>query len=263
MAGECTLTGHFCSHLDAGGVGCGWLFHEATMPAVHELILIPGLLCTADLYAPQVAVLSASTRIAVANHTVAASISDIARVILASAPQRFSLCGLSMGGYLAFEIMRQAPERVIRLALLDTSAKPDTPERTVARGVLVARAEREGLGGVSQSLLPQWVHPRRLSDPALAATVARMAADTGVTHFARQQAAIAGRADSRPGLAAIKVPTLVLVGREDAATPVADAEEIARGISGSKLVVVEDCGHLSTLEQPGAVNRALGAWLEA
>jgi len=233
------------------------------MPTDDDLLLIPGLLCTAALYAPQVAALSPSMRIAVANHTVAASISDIARVILASAPQRFSLCGLSMGGYLAFEIMRQAPERVIRLALLDTSAKPDTPERTVARRALVARAEGEGLGAVSQSLLPQWVHPRRLSDTALGATVGRMAAETGVTHFARQQAAIAGRIDSRPGLGAINVPTLVLVGREDAATPVADAEEIARGIVGARLVVAEDCGHLSTLEQPDAVNRALHAWLEA
>ncbi len=231
------------------------------MSQSEDLLLIPGLLCTAELYAPQLNALALHARMTVANHTTACSISAIAATILAAAPARFSLCGLSMGGYLAFEIMRQAPERVTRLALLDTAAKPDTPDRTKFRQAQVARAEIEGLGAVAHDLLPQWVHPRHLADPSLSHTVAQMAANTGVTHFARQQAAIAGRVDSRPGLAAIKVPTLVLVGREDAATPLADAEEIARGIKGSRLVVVEDCGHLSTLEKPAVVSAALLGWL--
>ncbi len=233
------------------------------MPTQPDLLLIPGLLCTAALYAPQIPALAPHARVTVADHTTADSLAAIAATILANAPPRFALCGLSMGGYLAFEIMRQAPERVTRLALLDTSAKPDTPERTQGRRALVARAETEGLGPVSQFLLPQWIHPRLMGDAALTANIARMAADTGATHFARQQSAIAGRVDSRPGLAAITVPTLVLVGRQDAATPVADADEIARGIPGSRLVIVEECGHLSTLEQPGAVTRALQEWLGA
>ena len=233
------------------------------MSTPADLVLIPGLLCTAELYAPQLRALSAVTSAKVADHTTAASMGDMAASILAAAPARFALCGLSMGGYIAFEIMRQAPERVTKLALLDTSAKPDTPERSATRRVMLARAETEGLGAVSTALLPQWVHPRRLGDVGLTATVARMAAHTGVTHFARQLSAIIGRPDSRPGLAAIRVPALVLVGREDAATPVADAEEIARGIPGSTLAIIEDSGHLTPLEQPEAVTRALLHWLGA
>lgn len=234
---------------------------KPSMSKPQNLLLIPGLLCTARLYAPQSDALASEARITVARHTTADRMPAIAATILADAPATFALCGLSMGGYLAFEIMRQAPERVTRLALLDTSAKPDTPERTEARSTLVARAERDGLGPVAAALLPLWVHPRRLADTALTATVAAMAAETGVSHFARQQAAIAHRVDSRPGLAQIGVPTLVLVGHEDAATPVSDAEEIARGIKGSRLVIVEDCGHLTTLEQPAAVTGALRQWL--
>ena len=232
------------------------------MTSPVDLLFIPGLLCTGELFAPQMAVLSQRVRPHVANHTAADSLPAIAASILTAAPAQFALCGLSMGGYIAFEIMRQAPQRVIKLALLDTSAKPDTLERSAIRRQLVARAEAEGLGTVSAALYPQWVHPRRVTDHALATEVATMAANTGVTHFARQMAAIAARADSRPGLGAIQVPTLVLVGRQDAATPVADAEEIARGIAGSTLVVLEECGHLTTLEQPDMVTAALLKWLE-
>jgi pimeloyl-ACP methyl ester carboxylesterase len=231
------------------------------MSGSQDLLLIPGLLCTAELYAPQVAALSSVVGVHVANHTMADSMPAIAATILAAAPARFALCGLSMGGYLALEIMRQAPERVTRLALLDTNAKADTPERTQIRRAQVATAEKEGFGPGLKTLVPLLIHPRRLSDAALVGTIERMTLQTGVTHFARQQSAISGRPDGRPGLAAIKVPTLVLVGREDILTPVADAEEIARGIAGSKLVIVEDCGHLSTLEQPSVVTAALRTWL--
>jgi pimeloyl-ACP methyl ester carboxylesterase len=231
------------------------------MSGSQDLLLIPGLLCTAELYAPQMAALSAVARVHVANHTTADSMPAIAATILAAAPAKFALCGLSMGGYLALEIMRQAPDRVTQLALLDTNAKADTPERIQIRRAQVATAEKEGFGPGLKTLVPLLIHPRRLSDAALVGTIERMTLQTGVTHFARQQSAISGRPDGRPGLPAIKVPTLVLVGREDILTPVADAEEIARGIAGSKLVIVEDCGHLSTLEQPVAVTAALRTWL--
>jgi pimeloyl-ACP methyl ester carboxylesterase len=205
--------------------------------------------------------LTSVARVHVADHTTANSMSAIAATILAAAPARFALCGLSMGGYLALEIMRHAPERVTRLALLDTNARADTPERVQIRRAQVATAETEGFGPGLKTLTPLLIHPRRLSDAALVGSIERMTLQTGVTHFARQQSAISGRPDGRPGLAAIKVPTLVLVGREDILTPVADAEEIARGIAGSKLVIVEDCGHLSTLEQPSVVTAALRTWL--
>lgn len=230
---------------------------------MQDIVFIPGLLCTAELYAPQLRALRDVARAQVADHTCGASMHDIAASILTSAPETFALCGLSMGGYLAFEIMRQAPQRVTKLALLDTAAKADTAERSVARSALVARAEQDGIGAIAKLLAPGWVHQRRHNDTRLLETVGRMAANTGVTHFARQQAAIAGRADSVPDLGAIRVPTLVLVGREDEATPVMDAEVIAHGIRGSRLTVLEDCGHLSTLEQPDAVNAALLAWLGA
>lgn len=229
----------------------------------HDLVLIPGLACTGELYAPQIAALSEIARLHVADHTVAASMADVARVILASAPATFALCGLSMGGYIALEIMRQAPERVTRLALLDTSAKPDTPQRSIERRAQVAFAEQHGIMAGVPMLMTFLVHPRRVADLGLVDVVSRMTAHTGVTHYARQQEAIISRADSRLTLRAIKVPTLVLVGREDALTPVTEAQEIAAGIPGATLTVIEDCGHLSTLEQPDAVTRALRHWLGA
>lgn len=228
---------------------------------MQDLVLIPGLLCTAELFAPQLRALRDVARMQIADHTCATSIGDIATSILAAAPPTFALCGLSMGGYLAFEIMRRAPQRVTRLALLDTAAKADTPDRSAGRFALIARAEHEGLGTVAKTLWPGWISANRMADGALLATVASMAANTGVTHFARQQTAIAHRADSVPGLSAISVPTLVLVGRQDQATTVADADVMASGIKGSTLIVVENCAHLSTLEQPDAVNRALSTWL--
>ncbi len=231
------------------------------MASCVDLVLIPGLLCTDALYAPLVPALGRHARIVVANHRRQNSMAAIAKQILAEAPAKFALCGLSMGGYLAFEIMRQAPERVSRLALLDTNARADPPEKAQGRKDLVARAKVEGLGPVSKTLLPQWVHSNRLSDADLCATVAKMASDTGVEAFERQIAAIMTRVDSRPDLSKIKVPTLVLVGRQDAATPLADAEEIAAGVKGSKLVVIEDCGHLTTLERPVETGNAVVNWL--
>jgi pimeloyl-ACP methyl ester carboxylesterase len=234
---------------------------EANLAMRQQLVMIPGLLCSAALYAEQVASLSDIADITVADHTKHDTMAAIATSILAKSPPTFALVGLSMGGYIALEIMRQAPERVTKLALLDTNAQPDPPERAAVRRALCARADMEGIAPVSASLLPQWVHPDRLSDKALVATVGQMAATVGITAFRRQIEAIITRIDSRPSLAAIKVPTLVLVGREDQATPVAQSEEIARGIRGSRLVILERCGHLTTMERPAEVTAELRVWL--
>jgi pimeloyl-ACP methyl ester carboxylesterase len=158
--------------------------------------------------------------------------------------------------------VRQAPGRVTRLALLDTGSRADAPERSAARRELIATAEREGVRRAQEVLLPVLVHKDRLSDKPLIEKVVQMAADTGVDAFKRQQAAIMGRPDNRPLLPSIKCPTLVLVGREDALTPVELAQEIAAGIPGAQLEIVPHCGHLSTLEQPEAVTRAMRTWLE-
>jgi pimeloyl-ACP methyl ester carboxylesterase len=232
----------------------------ATRP---QTVMIPGLLCSAALYAEQVVSLSDSADITIADHTQHSTMAAIAASILAKAPPKFALVGLSMGGYLAFEIMRQAPERVTRLALLDTNAEPDAPERASVRRALVSRADLEGIAAVSAVLYPQWVHPSRAADAKLAAVVRTMAETVGITAYRRQTEAIIARADSRPTLSTIRVPTLVLCGRQDAATPLSQSEEIARGIAGSTLAVIEECGHLSTLEKPAEVTRALRDWLNA
>jgi pimeloyl-ACP methyl ester carboxylesterase len=185
----------------------------------------------------------------------------IARRILAAAPPRFALAGLSMGGYIAFEIMRQAPERVAKLALLDTGPRTDTPEQTERRRVLMAMAKEGRYAEIPELAFPLYVHGNRHGDEALKRIVRGMAEDTGLEAYLRQQQAILSRPDSRPGLVAISCPTLVLVGEGDEATPPELAREIAAGIPGSRLVTIPDSGHLSTLEQPAAVTKALVDWL--
>jgi pimeloyl-ACP methyl ester carboxylesterase len=229
----------------------------------QPLLLIPGLTCTAALWAPQIAALRAHATITIADHSGHETMAQIAQHILSNAPQRFALAGLSMGGYIAFEIMRQAPDRVTRLALLDTSAKPFNPMQAPGRYALVALAREEGMDAVLRQLLPMFLHPARVHDEALVATVLQMGRDTGPDAFDRQQAALMSRPDSRPTLAAIRCPTLVLVGAQDLLTPVAEHEAIAAGIAGSTLEIISDCGHLSTLERPDAVNRSMAAWLTA
>ena len=187
----------------------------------------------------------------------------IAARILADAPPRFALAGLSMGGYIAFAMMRQAPERIAKLALLDTSARPDLPEQKAGREKFIALAQAGKLDDAVALLRKNWLHRDRQDDEALLRVVSAMAADVGAEAFVRQQKAIMSRQDSRPLLPKIGCPTLVLVGDGDTSTPPELAKEIAGGISGSKLVVVPDCGHLSTLEKPEAVNAALREWLSA
>lgn len=224
-------------------------------------VFIPGLLCSPRLYAGQLPALWRSGPVTVASHHHEDSMAALAGTILASAPARFALAGLSMGGYLAFEIMRQAPSRVSRLALLDTSARPDTPEKTQTRHEQIALAREGRLGEVVDALYPAWVGPARRDDPALRDVVRQMADETGPEGFARQQTAIMNRPDSRPGLAAIECPVLVAVGADDVITPPEHAQEIADAIPGSRLVTIGDCGHLSALEQPAAVTKALTDWL--
>lgn len=197
----------------------------------------------------------------VADHTRADSMAAIASGILASAPPRFALAGLSMGGYLCFEILRQAPARVAKLALLDTAARADTPEATALRRAQMAQVAAGRLAEVVEAQFERAVHPAHRSDPKLRETNRLMAAEVGPEAFLRQQTAIMGRPDSRPELSSIGCPTLVLVGEQDELTPPERAIEMAQGIRGARLVTVPGCGHLSTLEQPLDVTRALLDWL--
>jgi pimeloyl-ACP methyl ester carboxylesterase len=226
------------------------------------LILIPGLANTPRLYEPQIAGLSGDRTIIVADHTQDDSLTAIAARILRDAPERFALAGLSMGGYVAMEVMRQAPGRVERLALLDTSARPDTPEARQDRERLIALAEAGRFDSIISTVWPRLVHPMRQSDQDLKAVVAGMMGEVGEKAYIRQQRAIMARPDSRPFLSDIEIPTLIAVGESDAITPPEIAREMADLIEWASLAVIPDAGHLSTLEQPERVTHVLKLWLE-
>ena len=226
-----------------------------------SLLLLPGLLCDEALWGPQVAALGDRADIRIADLTQDDSVAAMARRALHGAPERFALAGLSMGGYVALEIMAKAPERVERLALLDTSARADTPEQGRRRRGLIALAGRGQFKGITPRLLPMLIHPARIADEALTGIVIGMAERVGKDAFLRQQQAIMGRPDRRSLLSAIRVPTLVLCGNEDALTPVELHRELASGIATSRLTVVPECGHLSTIERPEAVSAAFARWL--
>lgn len=226
-----------------------------------SLVLLPGLLCDAALWRAQIDDLSDLVAPWVADLSHDDSMTGMARRVLAEAPPRFALAGLSMGGYVAQEIMRQAPERVLRLALLDTSARADTEEQTARRRGLIELAEKGEFKGVTPRLLPLFLHPKRLDDQALVAAVLAMAERVGKDAFLRQQRAIMGRPDGRSSLAAIQCPTLVLCGRQDQLTPLDLHEEMAALIRFSHLEIVEECGHLATMERPWEVSVLLRQWL--
>jgi pimeloyl-ACP methyl ester carboxylesterase len=225
------------------------------------IILVPGLNCSPRLYAGQMPDLWRFGPVMVADHTRDDSMGAIARRILDDAPPRFALAGLSMGGYVALEIVRQAAARVVKLALLDTGARDDPPEAQEKRKVNIALAESGGFAELVDAQFPVYVHSARRSDSVLKAAYVAMCQDVGPAAYVRQQKAIMSRADSRPLLAAIRCPALVLVGAQDEATPPHLSDEMAAGIPGARLVKVPDCGHLSTLERPEAVTKALVDWM--
>jgi len=226
---------------------------------MDHLLLLPGLLCDARLWRDQIAGLAADAT--VADLTQDDSVGAMAARALAAAPPRFALAGLSMGGYVAFEIMRRAPERVSRLMLFDTSARPDTAEQSRRRRGLMALTRAGKFRGVTPRLLPMLVHPDRVDEQPLAGEVMAMADRVGKAAFLRQQTAIMGRPDSRPDLPRIAVPTLMVVGAQDALTPPEHAREIAAGIPGARLEEIAECGHLPTMERPEIATALMAGFL--
>lgn len=227
----------------------------------RTLILLPGLLNDARLWQYQLEPLRELCQPSVGDLTVADSIAALASDVLDHAPtSRFALVGLSMGGYVALEIMRMAPERVSGLALIDTSARPDTQAARHARLQSMDLAQTD-FPAVLDGLLPKLLHPHHLADPGLVALIRSMALQLGPRLFQRQQRAIMSRQDSRPHLHQIGCPTLILCGREDSITPLALHEELQAGIAGAELVTLSPCGHLSPLSQPAQVSAALWRWL--
>jgi pimeloyl-ACP methyl ester carboxylesterase len=219
------------------------------------ILLVPGLNCSSRLYAAQVPALWRLGPVMVADHRRGETMAEIARLILATAPGRFRLAGFSMGGYLALEIMRQAPDRVIKLALIDTSARPEVPQQTERREKLIALAAAGRFLEVNDVLWPLMVDPSRLQEALLRAEMDVMAEEVGAEAFIRQERAIIGRADSRPSLAAIQCPALMICGESDQLTPPGHAEEIAKGIGGARLAMIAGCGHMSPMEKPEEVTR--------
>jgi pimeloyl-ACP methyl ester carboxylesterase len=224
------------------------------------LVFLPGLLCDERLWQAQADALADIAAPLTADLTLDDSIAGMARRVLERAPARFALAGLSMGGYVAFEILRQAPQRVTRLALLDTTAAPDTPARRAQRIASMKAARVGRFAGGTPRLLSQLVHQTKVRG-SVGTEVRAMAQRVGRDAFLRQQSAILGRHDSVPDLARIAVPTLVGVGDSDVLTPLADAQQMQRAICGATLHVFADCGHLPALETPEETSRVLRAWL--
>lgn len=213
------------------------------------------------LYAHQVDALSKTHDCRVFVFREQASMAEMAEHLLAHTPDRFTLIGLSLGGYMAFEVIRKALHRLERLVLIDTTAVADHPARREGRLRDIAAVQQGGIEALIPELPSRWLLPAHAHDAALVGLMGSMARSVGVRGQYHQQTAMLARPDSHKDLERVKVPTLLICGRQDPVTPVADHEAMATCVPGSRLVVIEDCGHLSTIEQPVAVTQALDAWL--
>ena len=232
--------------------------------SVTPLVLIPGMMCDARLFAPQIAALSAGRTIQVATITGADSIAELARQVLVDAPPRFALAGLSMGGIVAMEILSQAPERVERVALLDTNHRAETPDRQALRGPQVERVFQGALREVLiEEMKPLYLAPENRQDEAILGCALDMAIALGPEVFARQSEALRTRPDQTGTLRATEIPALVLCGEHDTLCPVERHREMAALIPQADLEIIAGAGHLSTLERPDETTGALDRWLAA
>ncbi len=232
------------------------------LPPRLPVLLLPGLLCDARLWRDQVAGLADIAEVTVPDLSRDDSVGALAARVLADAPERFALGALSMGGYVAFEILRQAPQRVTRLALLATSARADPPKRAAVRRASLAMAERGRFAGVTRKLLPQLVHASQVDTP-VGEEVMAMAERVGRDAFLRQQRAILERPDSLPLLPALAMPTVIGVGDDDRMTAPEESRILRDGIAGARLHVFTGCGHLPPMEKPQETTELLRAWLTA
>lgn len=228
----------------------------------ETLVLLPGLLCDAALWHHQIKVLGNDFDVVVPELTGHDSMAQLAHHTLSKVTAtEFSLAGLSMGGYVAMEIMRQAPSRVKRLSLIDTSARADTDDTRRRRRGLIELAQKGDFKGVTPRLLPLLIAQQRLEDKALTQTIMDMAMRVGMEAFLRQQTAILGRIDSRPHLKDVQVPTVIICGENDALTPPEHAHEMGELVKGSDVHIIPSAGHLAPLERPDAVNAILKEWM--
>lgn len=229
---------------------------------MQTLLLLPGLLCDASIWAPQVEGLREVCDVrAFPNFYGFDSLESMARAVLETAPARFHVCGHSMGGRVAFELYRIAPERVQSLMLFDTGTDAVQPGEHESRGALIDLARREGMAAMAAKWLPPMVHPKRLNDKAFMAALTAMVCRATPEIFAKQQHALLMRPDAGPMLGTIACPTLVGCGAEDAWSPLSVHREIAAAIAGARMVSIPDSGHMVSVEAPDAFNAVLRGWM--
>lgn len=227
------------------------------------VVFASGQLLTDDVWGPQVEALAPDYDLVLADHGRDDTIAGMAARLLDATPERFHLVAHAMGGFTAFEVMRQQPHRVLSLVLIATLAPNDGPAQTERRQGYVGLVEAGRFDQVVEERVPILLPPDRREDGPLLARVRQMAADTGAERFLAQQRAIMSRIDSRPSLAAIRVPTLVVRGAQDGVTTRAQQDEILAGVPHARFVEIEACGHLPTLERPVTTSRLLLDWLAA
>lgn len=224
--------------------------------AAENILLLPGMMCDERQWRPQIA--SFEQAVFHADTTKADNFNDMAAQALAGAPDRFAIAGLSMGGILAFEIWRQAPERVTHMALLDTNPHAEMPERQTLRLKQIETALAGGLRKLAiESLKPLYLAAAHRDDEELLGTILDMALGLGPEVFRTQSLALRDRKDSVPTLQTIDCPTVVMCGVEDTLCPVSYHELMAKTIPNARLRIIENCGHLSSLEQPDIVTEEL------
>ncbi|MGB0794823.1 MAG: alpha/beta fold hydrolase, partial [Candidatus Puniceispirillaceae bacterium] len=222
-----------------------------------KLVFVPGLLCTDALFQPQIDALSASHSIHIAQTTDCETIDQMVEYMLDSVSGEIIVIGLSMGGYVAQEAARIAPDRISAIALLSTSAQPDDEARKRQRHELIKLSEIGRFKGVTPRLLPRFLSAEALEDEAMCQTVMDMAAEIGQKHFTSQQYAIMARRDQRPYLPSFHKPSLVLCGMADELTPPQLSDEMAGLLPRAELVLLDKIGHLSSLEAPEEVTQAI------
>jgi pimeloyl-ACP methyl ester carboxylesterase len=226
----------------------------------QNLVLVPGLVCDAQVWRHQVKHLKGIANIAVVPAPGKETMSEIAADALRDAPDTFALAGFSMGGYVALEMLRQAPNRVTRLALLDTSAKADTEEKTATRMKAIQACNDGNYEDVIQGMFKVLLHPDHQHGD-LRPFVTDMAKGVGAESFTLRHQAMTTRSDSRDLICALDIPVRAICGRQDAMSPIEDHIEIAELATNGRFSVIEECGHMTILERPHATTALLRDWL--
>ena len=232
------------------------------MPSNLPIVFIPGVLCDEALWEGQVKHFAGKRPAQVHVAAQDDNMAGMAHRVLDVAPARFVLCGISMGGYVALEIMRQQPGRVAGLVLADTTARPDTEEQRDRRRDLMALSAQGRFTGVTRRFLGQWLAPDSLKDEAITSTITAMSLRLGRDVYLAQQKSCMDRIDSRPTLKTVACPSCVIVGQMDLVTPPSLGEEMANAIPGAYMEVLENSAHLPPIEKPQAVNGVLDNFLK-